>query len=206
MLGIMPQQPGARPANRPSRRPDILRAAVDLLSVQLPDAISVADITTHAGMTPAAFYYHFSGKDELLNEVVSTFAQTWAAEVTARLEAVRVAADVPGVMTSIVGWLDENERPATVYFVTSIAATEQAEQTRRQTRVALQDAAIAAMRRAWPAGTSAETAVGGIALITLVEVVARSRLQLDESYRSLGPVRFRQAAAALARGLVERAS
>ena len=35
----------------------------------------------------------------------------------------------------------------------------------------------------------------------LLEVASRGRLQMDESYLGLGPVRFRQAAASLARGL-----
>jgi hypothetical protein len=41
-----------------------------------------------------------------------------------------------------------------------------------------------------------------VALVILIEVASRSRLQMDESYRGLGPVRFRSAAGALARALV----
>ena len=29
-------------------------------------------------MTPAAFYYHFSSRDELFQEVVDQFAEQWA--------------------------------------------------------------------------------------------------------------------------------
>lgn len=200
------EQKRARPANRPSRRPEIVRAAIDLLSVQLPDAISVADIATQAGMTPAAFYYHFPSKDDLLNEIVAGFAAEWVAEVTARLEKVHVAEDVPEVVSEMVSWLDDHERPATVFFVTSVAATEKAEESRRGARNELYVAAIDAVSRVWPSGTAAETGVAGVALVILMEVSSRSRLQLDDSYRGLGPVRFRNAAASLARGLVPRAS
>lgn len=200
MLHSMEQKP--RPANRPSRRPEIVRAAIDLLSVQLPDSISVSDIAAQAGMTPAAFYYHFPSKDDLLNEIVADFAAEFADEVTRRLEKVETGDDIPDLVSGIVSWLDDHERPATVYFVTSVAATEKAEETRRQTRNDLYTAAIAAIRRAWPSGTTAETSVAGVALVILIEVCSRSRLQLDESYRGLGPIRFRSTVGALARGLV----
>ena len=117
----------------------------------------------------------------------------------------QVVADVPQLVSSMVAWLDDHERPATVFFVTSVAATEKAEETRRQARNDLFTVAIDSIRRIWPAGTPAETGVAGVALIILLEVSARSRLQMDESYRGLGPVRFRSAAASLARGLVSDA-
>jgi AcrR family transcriptional regulator len=196
------EQKRPRPANRPSRRPEIVRAAIDLLSVQLPDAISVGDIATQAGMTPAAFYYHFPSKDDLLNEIVAGFATEWVDEMSHRLEKVETGADIPELVSAMVSWLDDHERPATVFFVTSVAATEKAEETRRQTRNDLYAVAIEAVRRAWPSGSPAETGVAGVALVILIEVASRSRLQMDESYRGLGPVRFRSAAGALARALV----
>jgi AcrR family transcriptional regulator len=196
------EQKRPRPANRPSRRPEIVRAAIELLSVQLPDAISVGDIAAQAGMTQAAFYYHFPSKDDLLNEIVAGFAAEWVDELSTRLEKVQAIDDIPELVSSMVSWLDEHERPATVFFVTSVAATEKAEETRRQTRNDLYTLSIDAVRRAWPAGTTAESGVVGVALVILLEVSARSRLQMDESYRGLGPVRFRSAAAALARGLI----
>jgi AcrR family transcriptional regulator len=201
MLASM-EQKRARPANRPSRRPEIVQAAINLLAVQLPDAISVADIAAQAGMTPAAFYYHFPSKDDLVNEIVEGFATGWVAAFTEGLDGLHEPEDVPKLTTFMVDWLDDHERPATVYFVTSVAATEKAEEMRRQARNELYEAAIRAFRRIWPGRTAAENGVGGVALIILIEVASRSRLQMDESYRGLGPVRFRLAAASLARGLV----
>ena len=52
----MPKTRATRPANRPSRRHEILDAAVDLLAAQPPDEIAVSDIAAQCGMTPAAFY------------------------------------------------------------------------------------------------------------------------------------------------------
>ena len=45
-------------------------------------------------------------------------------------------------------------------------------------------------------------AVAGLGFVTLLEITARSRLELDPSYRTLGPVRFRATAAALAHSLL----
>jgi AcrR family transcriptional regulator len=205
MLDSM-EQKVSRPANRPSRRPEIVRAAIYLLALQSPDSISVADIATQAGMTPAAFYYHFPSKDDLLDEIVASFATTWAAEITARLDMLRDPEDVPELVSDVIAWLDEHERVGTVYFVTLVAATEQSEETRRRVRNELFDTSIRAVRRVWPSASPAEASMTGVALVILLEVSARSRLQLDESYRGLGPVRFRLAAASLARGLVASAS
>ena len=58
-----------KPANRPSRRQDLIEAAMELFSLQPWDFVTVADIVERAGMTPAAFYYHFSSREQLLEEV-----------------------------------------------------------------------------------------------------------------------------------------
>ena len=45
-------------------------------------------------------------------------------------------------------------------------------------------------------------AIAGLGFVTLLEIVARSRLELDASYRTLGPVRFRATAGQLAESLL----
>ena len=45
-------------------------------------------------------------------------------------------------------------------------------------------------------------AIAGLGFVTLLEIVSRSRLDLDASYRTLGPVRFRATAAQLAEALI----
>jgi AcrR family transcriptional regulator len=44
-----------KPANRPSRRQDLIEAAMELFSLQPWDFVTVADFVERAGMTPAAF-------------------------------------------------------------------------------------------------------------------------------------------------------
>src|SRR4051812_28682542 len=63
---IMADDTPRRAANRPSRRQDLIDAAVELLSLQAWEMVTVADIVERAGMTSAAFYYHFSSREQLL--------------------------------------------------------------------------------------------------------------------------------------------
>ena len=59
-----------KPANRPSRRHHLVDAAVELFSLEPWEVITVADIVERAGMTPATFYYHFGGKEELFTQAL----------------------------------------------------------------------------------------------------------------------------------------
>lgn len=59
---------GTRPRNR---RALILAAAAQLFAERSYDQVSVGDIATAVGIGPSALYRHFSGKQELLREVVS---------------------------------------------------------------------------------------------------------------------------------------
>ena len=198
----MPKTRASRPANRPSRRHEILESAVDLLSVQPPDEIAVSDIAAHCGMTPAAFYYHFTSKDEILDEIVSDFAERWSEEVASALTQVRSPDDLAGCIDRVLTWVEEHERPARVYFVTAVGATSACEATRRQVRNELSKRAARLFREIAPQQDRVRVAIAGLGLVTLLEITARSRLELDPSYRTLGPVRFRATAGQLAEALI----
>jgi hypothetical protein len=105
-------------------------------------------------------------------------------------------------MDTVLTWVDERERVATVYFVTSIGATSTCEAVRKDTRDDLTKKATKAFTVMSPNKDKVEIAVAGFALIALLESVSRARLELDPSYRTLGPMRFRANAAALAEHLV----
>ena len=169
-----PSPRSTRPANRPSRRHEILTAAIELLAVQPPDQIAVSDIAAQAGMTPAAFYYHFASKDEILDEIIAEFAGDWS-----RL--------VGGLLPEL----------------TSIGATSTGEALRKKTRDDLSKRAAKSFLVMNPAKDRIDSAVAGLGLITLLEVISRARLELDPSYRTLGPMRFRASAATLAEHLVK---
>lgn len=199
---IMPKTRASRPANRPSRRHEILESAVDLLSIQPPDEIAVSDIASHCGMTPAAFYYHFTSKDEILDEIVGAFAERWSTAVTESIAEVRSPDELPDCVDGVLSWVEENERPARVYFVTSVGATSACETLRRRTRNELARRASKMFREISPDQDRIRVAIAGLGLITLLEIVSRSRLELDPSYRTLGPAHFRSTAGHLAQALI----
>lgn len=198
----MPKTRAGRPANRPSRRHEILESAVDLLSVHPPDEIAVSDIAAHCGMTPAAFYYHFTSKDEILDEIVSGFAERWSQAVASAMSEVRAPDDLAACIDAVLTWVEENERPARVYFVTAVGATSACETRRRQIRNDLSKRAARLFREIAPDQDRVRVAIAGLGLVTLLEITARSRLELDPSYRTLGPVRFRATAGQLAEALI----
>jgi len=198
----MPKTRATRPANRPSRRHEILEAAVDLLAAQPPDEIAVSDIAAQCGMTPAAFYYHFASKDEILDEIVGSFAERWTTVVQDAIAEVHSPDDLAACVDSVLTWVEENDRPARVYFVTSVGATSSCEAMRRRTRNDLARRASRMFREVSPGQDRIRVAIASLGLITLLEIVSRSRLELDPSYRTLGPAHFRTTAAHLARALI----
>ncbi|HST83160.1 MAG TPA: TetR family transcriptional regulator [Kineosporiaceae bacterium] len=65
-----PGQP--RPAHRPSRREEIIDAAVTVFGRAGYVAASVEDIALESGVAATAIYYHFGGKEELFNQALRT--------------------------------------------------------------------------------------------------------------------------------------
>ena len=175
-----------------------MASALELISIQSHDAISVADIAAHAAMTPAAFYYHFASKDELLEEFVRTFAATFLTDVTALFREVQDRTDVPALVDRFVEWVEERELEARVYFVGSVGATAATEAARTKSMNKLYTEAGNTAKRVNPGLSAAQAAVAGVAMMSLLQVAARSRLEQDDVYRTLGPARFRAEIASLA--------
>jgi len=198
----MPKTRSARPANRPSRRHEILEAATELLSGQPPDEIAVSDIAAHCGMTPAAFYYHFASKDEILDEIVAAFATEWERQVDQALASITTADDIATAVEGLLVWIDEHERASRVYFVTSIGATTTSEAVRRKTRNELARRAAKVFKQTAAQEDKVRQAISGLGLVTLLEIAARSRLEMDATYRTLGPEGFRTATGQLAEALL----
>jgi AcrR family transcriptional regulator len=189
----------ARPANRPSRRDEIVRAALDLFVVQPWELVTVAGIVARAGMTSAAFYYHFSSREQLLEEIVSDFADQWTERSAEVFEGVATVDGVPTALLDQLDWIASREREATVFFVTSPGATQAVEELRQQARAGVATATSRALRRVWRGRSAAERDVAALTLTVLLESAARSQLCLDEAYRVLGPRGFRDQVVELAR-------
>ena len=96
---FMPTKRPSRKVGRPRHTGDVnarerlLDAAVELLAKKGIAATSIADIATHAGVTPAMVHYYFTNRSALLDAIASerlmrTVSELWApvAEQSADLE------------------------------------------------------------------------------------------------------------------------
>ena len=72
------QQSARRRPGRPSARPAVRQAFVELLRVRSFHDVTVDEIVGRAGLSRMAFYAHFQGKSELLKEIAAETAAEFA--------------------------------------------------------------------------------------------------------------------------------
>jgi AcrR family transcriptional regulator len=123
---------GAAPAHRPSRRAEIIDAAVRVFGRQGFAASTVADVAEACGMVPAAVYYHFAGKDELLAAAVQSTADAMN-EITGALRATGAPFDehLAAVVRSVFEWADAHPDEAQLFYLWSVGATPEVQEIRR---------------------------------------------------------------------------
>lgn len=187
----MPESTTRRPAHRPSRRYQLIEGAVELFAVKPVDLVTIAEIVRQAGMTPAAFYYHFPSREDLLREFVAQFADDWASQAEQLWGDARSTDDVLAVVQRLLDWANEHRKKASVFFVNSRGASVAVEEIRQHATSRTSAAAAAAICRATEREPGAPTSLEGLSLVTVIESALRAELSLDAAYRTLGPQHFR---------------
>ena len=162
----------------------------------------MADIANRAGMTSAAFYYHFASKEDLLEELVQTFAQTWVETVTSRLREVSDLTQLGDFVEAAIDWTESNQPAAVVFFTSAAGATAGVDRCRADTRNQLVQALTDTVGRIAPSTIPATVETSAVALFVLVYSAVRSRLTIDEVFRTLGHSRFRREVRRLALSIV----
>lgn len=116
-----------QPAHRPSRRADVIDAAIRLFARKGFVDASIADVAEEADVVVTAVYYHFSGKEELFSAAVHRVFNS-ISEVVARAR----ADDVPGdmntldsVIDAVWEWIDTHPDEATLFYLQLPGATRQ---------------------------------------------------------------------------------
>jgi AcrR family transcriptional regulator len=188
-----------KPANRPSRRHHLVDAAVELFSLEPWEVVTVADIVERAGMTPATFYYHFSSREELLEEIVRDFAQKWLGMVERLLDSAETPDELCAVAVALLDEIDATGQEAKIFFLSTAKEPLLTERIRSDARRQLIRSATRTVCRLAPDRDPATAHVNGVAMVVLYEMAARSRLGLAEPHRMLGPRRFRAELAKLSR-------
>lgn len=153
-------------------------------------------------MTSAAFYYHFASKEDLLEEVVESFAQTWVEAVTSRLQATVDVADLGDFTDSVLDWVEDNQSEALVFFSTAVGATAAVDHCRAQTRERIIAVITTELRRLAPSRAPARTEASAVGLFVLIYLSVRSQLTTDEVFVTLGRSRFRREVRVLASSVV----
>ncbi|MEV4865272.1 TetR/AcrR family transcriptional regulator [Streptomyces ossamyceticus] len=110
---------GKQPAHRPSRRQHIIDAAVRVFGRNGFAETSIQDIADEAQVVPTAVYYHFDGKEELLELAMRrVFDQLNAVVEAARPES--EPGDAEGllrVIDAVWEWVEQNPDEARLYQV-----------------------------------------------------------------------------------------
>jgi len=115
------------PAHRPSRRSDIVDAAIRLFARKGFVDASIADVADEADVVVTAVYYHFSGKEELFGAAVDRVF-TSITEVVATARGDDQPADsksLDTVIDAVWNWIDNHPDEATLFYLQLPGATRQ---------------------------------------------------------------------------------
>ena len=125
--------PAKLPAHRPSRRQEIIDAAIKVFARTGFAETSVQDVADEAGVVPTAVYYHFAGKDELFDVVLQSVI-TELDEVVdrARAEEDQPAVALSKITTAVWNWIESRPDHARILYSHLPGATRQARLLRVQ--------------------------------------------------------------------------
>lgn len=107
------------PAHRPSRRHELVDAAIEVFAEKGYADASLGDIAERADVALTAIYYHFSGKDDLFAEAVRTCLAS-ITEVVVAARPTGAQSDVEGLNATIDAvweWIDQHPASAALVHV-----------------------------------------------------------------------------------------
>jgi AcrR family transcriptional regulator len=163
------------------------------------DDVTVGDIAAAAHMTPAAVYYHFAGKEQILLEGTRTFGVEL---VDAARQTVAAGASPAELLVGLLEHVRRRQTFATVYFVNSAGLNPLVEAQRKTVRAVLGEVFTDAARSARRKLSAAEAGVIGASLVSLLEVSASSVLSRDQTSKMLGAAGVSATVADLAERIV----
>jgi AcrR family transcriptional regulator len=124
--------PAKLPAHRPSRRQEIIDAAIKVFARTGFAETSVQDVAEEAGVVPTAVYYHFAGKDELFDVALqSVIGELDEVVENARPEGEQGGA-LPLIITAVWDWIETRPDHARILYSHLPGATRQAQLLRVQ--------------------------------------------------------------------------
>ncbi len=163
------------------------------------DDVTVSDIADAAEMTPAAVYYHFAGKEQILLEGTRAFSDELVSVAQQRVDD---ALPVGELMVELLDHIRRRRTAASVFFINSAGLNLALEAHRKTVRAELAELFAVAARRTRKRLPVAEAGVMGAALVSLLEVSAVAVLGRDRAFKALGVRGVPTAVADLAQRIV----
>jgi AcrR family transcriptional regulator len=154
------------------------------------DEVTVQDIANAVDMTPAAVYYHFASKEQILLEGMQLFRDDLLLQMQRHLPADGDTDGLRALFVHVLTWTNKHRTNANVYFVNSLGLNLLVEALRRETRLDLVGVLSDVVKSVRGRLGSAEAGVIAVALVSLLETSAATMLNQDVTYRSLGARRF----------------
>ena len=150
-------------------------------------------------MTPAAVYYHFAGKEQILLDGVRSFSDEFLAVARREVES---AITIDVVISNLLEHIRKQRTSAVVFFVNSAGLNLALEAHRNAVRAELVELFTVAVKRDQTKTSMAEAGVMGATLVSLLDVSATSLLGRDVAYRGIGSRRFADSVTVLTRRIV----
>ncbi len=115
------------PAHRPSRRNDIIDAAIRQFARKGFVDAAISDVADEADVVVTAVYYHFSGKEELFSAAVNRVFQSISEVVAAERgdDEPGSQASLDAVIDAVWNWIDDHPEEATLLYLQLPGATRQ---------------------------------------------------------------------------------
>jgi AcrR family transcriptional regulator len=115
------------PAHRPSRRNDIIDAAIRQFARKGFVDAAISDVAEEADVVVTAVYYHFSGKEELFSAAVNRVFQSISDVVAAARgdDQPGDPASLDAVIDAVWDWIDDHPEEATLLYLQLPGATRQ---------------------------------------------------------------------------------
>ena len=147
------------------------------------DDVTVGDIADAAEMTPAAVYYHFAGKEQILLEGIQAFSGELVQLAQAGVDESVAVGDL---LTSLLDHIRGRHTVASVYFINSAGLNLALEAHRKTVRADLAELFADAARQTGRRLSAAEAGVMGAGLVSLLEVSAVALLGRERTFKGLG--------------------
>jgi AcrR family transcriptional regulator len=139
----------SRPAHRPSRRDEIVAAAIDVFGQQGYAETNITEVAAAADVASSSVYYHFAGKSELFDEAIKAVYESLDSAVeAARAEHEAGSREaLAAVIAAANRWVDGHPLAARMLYSQLPGVTNESERLRDEHEGRHVAAAYAYLRR-----------------------------------------------------------